>query len=169
MKEQLDQIQSEALAEVPGLNDQASLDAFRIKYLGKKGALTAASAGMRDVPKEEKPAIGQKLNEVRTAITAAIDEKSAALIAAEDAKSAGEIDVTLPGRSFPKGSLHPLADSRSRHANLAAHGLRARQRSRDRDRVALLRCPEHARGTPGAQRERHLLFRQWQTVAHAHF
>ncbi|MFT5106121.1 MAG: phenylalanyl-tRNA synthetase alpha chain [Verrucomicrobiales bacterium] len=114
MKEQLDQIQQEALTEVPGLTDQASLDAFRIKYLGKKGALTAASAGMRDVPKEEKPAIGQKLNEVRTAITAAVDEKSAALIAADDAKSAGDIDVTLPGRSFPKGALHPLTQIQDR-------------------------------------------------------
>jgi phenylalanyl-tRNA synthetase alpha chain len=114
MKEQLDQIQSEALAEVPGIADQASLEAFRIKYLGKKGTLTAASAGMRDVPKEEKPAIGQKLNEVRGAITAALDEKSAALTAAQDAKSAGDVDVTLPGRPFPKGSLHPLTQIQDR-------------------------------------------------------
>ena len=84
MKEQLDQILAEALAEVHGIIDQTALEAFRVKYLGKKGVLTAASAGMRDVPKEEKPAIGQKLNEVRAAITAALDEKSAVLTAAAD-------------------------------------------------------------------------------------
>ena len=114
MKQQLDQIQRDALAEVPGISDQSALEAFRIKYLGKKGALTVASAGMRDVPKEEKPAVGQKLNEVRTAITAAVDEKSAALIAAEDAKGAGDIDVTLPGRRLAKGGLHPLTQIQDR-------------------------------------------------------
>ena len=114
MKEQLDQIQRDALSEVADIADQAALEAFRIQYLGKKGTLTAASAGMRDVPKEEKPAIGQKLNEVRTAITDAIDEKSAALTAAEDAKAAGDIDVTLPGRCFPKGALHPLTQIQDR-------------------------------------------------------
>lgn len=114
MKQQLDQILNDALAEVPGIADQAALEAFRIKYLGKKGTLTAASAGMRDVPKEEKPAIGQKLNEVRTGITAALDEKSAALIAAEDARGVGDVDVTLPGRRLAKGGLHPLTQIQDR-------------------------------------------------------
>ena len=77
MKEQLDQIQRDALSEVADIADQAALEAFRIQYLGKKGTLTAASAGMRDVPKEEKPAIGQKLNEVRTAILGGMDPQDA--------------------------------------------------------------------------------------------
>jgi len=114
MKQQLDQILVDALAEVPSIADQATLEAFRIKYLGKKGALTGASAGMRDVPKEDKPAIGQKLNEVRDAITAALDAKSAALVAALDARAVGEIDVTLPGRRLANGSLHPLTQIQDR-------------------------------------------------------
>jgi len=114
MKEQLDQILADALAEVPALAEQGELEAFRVKYLGKKGALTAASAGMRDVPKEDKPAIGQKLNEVRGAITAALDEKLAALTAAADAEAAGDVDVTLPGRRIAKGALHPLTQIQDR-------------------------------------------------------
>ena len=69
MIEELNAIHTDAVAEVADLHDEASLEEFRIRYLGKKGRLTAASAGMKDVPKDQKPAIGQKLNEVRKAIT----------------------------------------------------------------------------------------------------
>ena len=58
MLEDLTAIHQDALAEIAGLTDQSSLEEFRIRYLGKKGRLTAASAGMKDVPKDQKPAIG---------------------------------------------------------------------------------------------------------------
>ena len=108
MIEDLNAIHSDALAEISGLSDEPSIEDFRIRYLGKKGRLTAASAGMKDVPKDQKPAIGQKLNEVRTAITSAIESRKEALVAERDAQSMTGIDVTLPGRPLPKGSLHPL-------------------------------------------------------------
>lgn len=109
MLAELDQIQTDALAEIIGIDSDAALEDARVRYLGKKGRLTAASAGMRDVSKEDKPAVGQKLNEVRNAITSALEEKSAALIAIRDAAAFSGIDVTLPGRPLPKGSLHPLS------------------------------------------------------------
>ena len=108
MIEELTQIQTEALEEIESIDTEASLEEARVRFLGKKGRLTAASAGMRDVAKEDKPAVGQKLNEVRTAITGALEAKISALVAAKDAAAFSGIDVTLPGRPLPVGSLHPL-------------------------------------------------------------
>ncbi len=106
---ELDQIQADALAEIESIDSENSLEEVRVRFLGKKGRLTAASSGMRDVPKEDKPAVGQKLNEVRTAITEALEAKAEALVAARDAAAFAGLDVTLPGRPLPQGSLHPLS------------------------------------------------------------
>src|SRR5688572_23706654 len=65
MLAQLDSLKTEALAALDTLSDEAALEAFRIDYLGKKGRLTALSAGMRDVPPDLKKEVGAKLNEVR--------------------------------------------------------------------------------------------------------
>ena len=64
---------------------------------------------MRDVPKEQKREVGQKLNEVRTAITELLESRGAELTALRDARQFDSIDVTLPGRALPLGGLHPLS------------------------------------------------------------
>ncbi|MEM9017313.1 MAG: phenylalanine--tRNA ligase subunit alpha [Verrucomicrobiota bacterium] len=110
MLAELETIQSDALEAIGAIQDETALEEARVGFLGKKGRLTAASAGMRDVPKEQKKDVGQKLNEVRTSITAALEEKSAALTAARDAAAFASIDPTLPARSLPKGGLHPLTN-----------------------------------------------------------
>ena len=108
MLAELDAIKSDALSAIEAITDESGLEEARVGFLGKKGRLTAASAGMRDVPKEQKKDVGQKLNEVRTAITAALEEKGAALTAAKDAAAFASIDATLPSRPLPEGGLHPL-------------------------------------------------------------
>lgn len=109
MLAELDSLKTDALAHIATVDSDASLEDARVKFLGKKGTLAAVSAGMRDVAKEDKKAAGQKLNEVRTAITESLEEKKAALIAAKDAAAFEGIDVTLPGRPLPQGALHPLS------------------------------------------------------------
>ncbi len=109
MLAQLDQLKAEALDVIAATADENGLEASRVKFLGKKGQLAAASAGMRDVPKEEKASVGQKLNEVRSAITGAIDTRSAELVAVRDAAALAGLDATLPGKPHPVGSLHPLS------------------------------------------------------------
>lgn len=104
----LEEIQRDALAEIGTLDTEPALEDFRVRYLGRKGRLTLASAGMRDVSAEDKPRAGQKLNEAREAITTALDSKAQALVAARDAQAFAGIDVTLPGRPLPQGALHPL-------------------------------------------------------------
>jgi phenylalanyl-tRNA synthetase alpha chain len=71
MKDQIEAIQTEALARIAAAADTRALEDARVAVLGKKGTLTEVSAGMRDVPKEEKAAVGALLNTARSAITAA--------------------------------------------------------------------------------------------------
>ena len=108
MKEQIEAIQSEALAHIETAADERALEDARVGVLGRKGTLTAASAGMRDVPKEEKAAVGQLLNAARSAITTALEAKQAGLQEAADRRALADIDPTLPGGSLHQGGLHPL-------------------------------------------------------------
>jgi phenylalanyl-tRNA synthetase alpha chain len=108
MKEQIDSIQSEALAAITAAENERALDDARVAVLGKKGTLTLAAAGIKDVPKEDKASIGQLLNAVRSLITEALDEKQAVLRDQADQAALAGIDLTLPARSVPIGSLHPL-------------------------------------------------------------
>lgn len=108
MLDELESIRTEALAAIEAASNAAAIEAARVGYLGKKGGLAAAAAGMRDVPPELKKDVGQKLNEVRTAITEALEGKTAALTAAKDAAAFSSIDPTLPARALPQGGLHPL-------------------------------------------------------------
>ena len=114
MLTQLEQIRTEGLAELSAIHDETALEAFRVAYLGKKGKLTAVAAGMRDVPPDQKPAVGSMLNDVRTALSAGIDAKQTALQSAKDAEAVKGIDVTLPGRPSSAGALHPLTRLRDR-------------------------------------------------------
>lgn len=108
MKDQIEAIQAEALARIEAATDARALEDARVAVLGKKGTLTEVSAGMRDVPKEEKAAVGALLNTARTAITGALEAKQQELQDAEDRKSLEGIDLTLPARALHHGSLHPL-------------------------------------------------------------
>ncbi len=110
MKQQLDTIQADALSAIAGVTDEKSLDDVRVAYLGKKGSLVQASSGMKDLPKEEKPAMGQALNQARQSISEALDLKKSELQAAADAASVNGIDLTLGERSLPVGGLHPLSE-----------------------------------------------------------
>ena len=108
MKQEIETIQSDALAAIAAADDEKSLDDARVAFLGKKGRLTVASAGMKDLSKEEKPAMGQLLNAARQVITSAIEEKQSALADEADKKSVQGIDLTLPARELPSGGVHPL-------------------------------------------------------------
>lgn len=108
MKDQIARIQAEAMSRIAEIADMKGLEDARVAILGKKGTLTQAQQGMKDVPKEDKPAVGQMLNEARAAITAALEERQNALQEAADKAAVAGIDLTLPARSLPAGGLHPL-------------------------------------------------------------
>lgn len=108
MKEEIVRIQRDALARIAGVSDLRGVEDARVAILGKKGDLTMAQAGLKDVPKEEKPAVGQLLNEARKAIAEALEARTAELQEQTDRLAVAGVDLTLPARSLPLGGLHPL-------------------------------------------------------------
>lgn len=110
MKEQLEKIGAEAIAEIGADKDLRALDDIRVKYLGKKGALTAILKQMGGLSAEERPVVGALANEVRTAIETALESKVTELGDAEMLRKLAEerIDVTLPGTPHSVGKKHPL-------------------------------------------------------------
>ena len=114
MKEEIETIQTDALAAIEAADDERSLDDARVAFLGKKGRLTAASAGMKDLSKEDKPVMGQLLNAARQAITSVIEAKQAGLADEAEKKSVQGIDLTLPSRPLPAGAVHPLTQVKDR-------------------------------------------------------
>lgn len=109
MKEKLEQIRAEA-AEMLARSD-ADMEQVRVRYLGKKGELTAVLRGMGALTPEERPVIGQMANDVRVWIENAIETKTEELSRAKmQAKlKAEKLDVTMPGRSVERGRRHPLS------------------------------------------------------------
>ena len=111
MREQLEQIRAEAEAAMENAASLQELDAVRVKYLGKKGELTAVLKTMGKLSPEERPKVGQMANEVREVITAGIDRRNELLKAAQQELKlkAETIDVTLPGTKVEIGHRHPLS------------------------------------------------------------
>ncbi|MCQ2463544.1 MAG: phenylalanine--tRNA ligase subunit alpha [Clostridia bacterium] len=111
MKQQLEQIRQAALCELDGCAALPELDAVRVKYLGKKGELTAILKQMGKLSAEERPVIGQLANEIRAGLEEAISAKSEQLKAAELEKKLEneKIDVTLPSKKNALGHKHPLS------------------------------------------------------------
>ena len=110
MKETLEQIRQEALDALAGAADAQALDALRVKYLGKKGELTAVLKQMGRLSAEERPVIGQLANEVRAALEEALETRGRQLEAKalEDRLRAEAVDVTIPGKPVKLGHRHPM-------------------------------------------------------------
>jgi phenylalanyl-tRNA synthetase alpha chain len=108
MKDQLEALQREALDSIAGSTELEVLEAARVKYLGRKGALTEILRGLGSVSADERPAMGQAANVVKDAIGVALDERKAVLSsAAESARESSEaVDLTLPGRQPRRGHIH---------------------------------------------------------------
>jgi phenylalanyl-tRNA synthetase alpha chain len=110
MKEQLEALLQQAIAELSGVSREEELQDIRVRYLGKKGALTAVMKGIGALSAEERPAIGQVVNSVRSRLEEQIESALAALRSARKAENLQQerLDVTLPGRCRPAGSKHPI-------------------------------------------------------------
>ena len=110
MKEQLSAIKAAAEARLKAAADLAELEQLRIKFLGKKGELTAAMKEMGKLSKEERPAMGKLANEVRSFVENALSEKAEALKkeAAAAKLKIETLDVTVPGKRPVYGKKHPL-------------------------------------------------------------
>ncbi|MDR1822119.1 MAG: phenylalanine--tRNA ligase subunit alpha [Oscillospiraceae bacterium] len=111
MKEQLEKIQLAASGEIAACPSAADLELLRVKYLGKKGEITAILKQMGGLSAEERPVIGALANSVRESIEAALAAKRTALSEKELSARllAEEIDVTIPARLVSIGHRHPIS------------------------------------------------------------
>ena len=109
VKEKLEEIRKQALNQIESSLDLDKLNNARVDFLGKKGALTAVLKGMKDVAAEDRPKVGQMVNDTRAEIEKALEEAKKKLEAAamEGQLAAETIDVTLPAKGRNIGHRHP--------------------------------------------------------------
>ena len=113
MLEQLEEIQKNALASLEEVNNQAQLESWRVTYLGRNSALMQIFDRLGQLPKEERPFIGKRANEVKRALEAALAERDKALeqAALSATLQTERLDVTLPGRWVRRGRSHPVTQT----------------------------------------------------------
>src|SRR3989338_10578643 len=97
---------SQFKTELKGTTTLSELDTLQIKYLGRKGLINDLLQSINILKQNEKKEFGKKLNILKTSIIQLIEVKKQELLKNEDNK--GFIDITLPGKKYPKGSLHPV-------------------------------------------------------------
>lgn len=110
MKEQIEKIKKTAVKEIAESGSAKELEEIRVKYLGKKGKLTALLRGMGGLSKEERPIIGSLVNVVKTELEELIESKEKEFQKEELNRKLEEerIDITLPSEKIRRGSKHPL-------------------------------------------------------------
>lgn len=89
--------------EMGAVSDPRSLEEIRIRYLGRKGLLKELFDSLKNLPPQDRKEAGRAINEVKSAIERDIAERAAAL--SEDSR---QVDLTLPGREFSLGNIHPI-------------------------------------------------------------
>lgn len=109
MKEKLEQIKNEALKQIESSQGLETLNEVRVNFLGKKGELTSVLKSMKDVAPEERPKVGQLVNETRAEIEKVLEEtmKKMESLKREAQMKAEVIDVTLPAKKNRVGHRHP--------------------------------------------------------------
>ena len=113
MDKSIDQIYQEALQELEAAADRSAIQEVSVRYLGRKGIITQFLRNVSKLPADQRPAAGKKANEVKNSLDAACKAASQKLETAPKKVKPG-IDVSLPGRPAPSGSLHPLTQINQR-------------------------------------------------------
>jgi len=107
MKEDLEEIQRQALKALESASDLRQINQLRTEFLGREGSITQCLRKISTVPPEERHVVGKLANEVKTRLEAAF-KKAVGTLKAFDDRPADALDVTLPGRSAFRGNLHPI-------------------------------------------------------------
>ncbi|MGB9887266.1 MAG: phenylalanine--tRNA ligase subunit alpha [Moorellales bacterium] len=110
MQDELLRLKEEAERDLGRATDLEAVEAWRVKYLGKKGLLTRVLRGMAELSPEERPQVGRLANELRGWLEEELETRRRALRAQEREEeiAAEAVDVTLPGIPIPRGRCHPL-------------------------------------------------------------
>ncbi|MFM7923878.1 MAG: phenylalanine--tRNA ligase subunit alpha, partial [Planctomycetaceae bacterium] len=106
---EFNQFEAGALAAIQAVADAAELECVRVEYLGQKnGRIRELQKLVGAATAAEKPAVGRRFNEVRTAVTGALEQRQEALQQQAAARAVSDFDVTLPGDRLRIGKLHPI-------------------------------------------------------------
>lgn len=149
MIDELVQMKSSALVELASIWHEAPLEAWRVKYLGRKGALSEVMDKLGMLPKEERGAAGKSANETKNALEAAFAAKTGAIKQHKlsDSLEADALDVTLPGRPVRRGRLHPAtANLREIYriwSDMGFQVFRSREVESDLTNFQMLNIPEN--------------------------
>ena len=112
MTDDLKRIEEEARSELASAKDDASLQAWRVAYLGRKGKLTTVLRGLSELPVEERRGVGADANRLKNNLEVALTERQSQIEGERlAAMETGRLDVTLPGREKRVGRLHPVAQT----------------------------------------------------------
>lgn len=145
----LDQMAAQALAELAEIADSQALERWHVAYLGRKGRATLVVRRVAELPREERPAFGQRANQLKHELEAAHEQRAAVIKAheMEQALVTGAVDVTLPGRPVQRGRLHPSTLTLRRIAQIWAdmgfQVYRGRDVETDEFNFQLLNFPPH--------------------------
>ena len=118
MIQRLEELKQTALKELEVINDLSNLESWRVRYLGRKSELTGMLRGLAELPIEERKTAGALGNTIRNTFESVLAIKIEALktssiqqVTTKDTASAARQDITLPGRPFPAGKLHPITET----------------------------------------------------------
>jgi phenylalanyl-tRNA synthetase alpha chain len=113
MQAQLDEIEQSALIALGQVADEAQLESWRVTHLGRSSGLMQIFDRLGQMPKEERPVVGRRANEVKRSLETALAERSEVLkqAALATALQSERLDVTLPGRWIRRGRLHPATQT----------------------------------------------------------
>jgi phenylalanyl-tRNA synthetase alpha chain len=149
MIEQLNQFEQESLAKLNALDDLESLKVWKGEVFGKTSLLSTALGELGKLPKEERPLVGKRVNEIKQRLTAAYEEKEYAAKAADLEKElrSEPFDVTLPGRPVTRGRLHLISQTVREicdvWAEMGFQVYRSREVESDEYNFELLNIPKH--------------------------
>jgi phenylalanyl-tRNA synthetase alpha chain len=109
MLKRLDELEKEALNALESIRDEHSLQDWKVRFLGRSAELGKITEGLGELPKEDRPAVGRRANEVKRSLEAAYEQRSDVLRrqSLEGKLLEEQLDVTLPGRRLPRGRIHP--------------------------------------------------------------
>ncbi len=147
MIEQIEQLQTQGLEDLRGVQTLEALYAWRNRYLGKTSVFSEISRGMGKLSAEERPIVGQRINAAKQALQAAFDscEEEIKQYQRERELREERVDVTLPGRPVTPGSLHPTTQIiREVERIFAADGLPDLGQPRGRKRPVQLPDAQHS-------------------------
>jgi phenylalanyl-tRNA synthetase alpha chain len=149
MLDRLDEIETQALSELEKVSADAELQSWRVQHLGRSAALNEILDGLRELPKEERPAIGRKANEVKSRLEAALAAREDSLRVQSLERSLVEdrLDVSLPGIRPTIGRIHPATKTMRQildiWAEMGFQVYRSREVETDDYNFGLLNFPQH--------------------------